>query len=472
MGRQRRTSRPLQRSKSRACHAETQSAGGTPAAYITPLAEQKVARLPRKRRGAQVGRQQRTSRPLQSRKPRACHAETHSPGGTPAAYITPLAEQKVARLPRKRRGAQVGRQRRTSRPLQSRKPRACHAKSAKPRWDASGVHHAPCRAESRAPATQKARSPGGTPAAYITPLAEHKASRLPRKRRGAQVGRQRRTSRPLQRSKSRACHARDAEPRWDASGVHHAPCRAETRAPATQKARSLGGTPPAYITPLAEQKVARLPRKKRGAQVGRQRRTSRPLQRSKSRACHAKGAEPRWDASGVHHAPCRATKSRACHAKGAEPRWDASGVHHAPCRGASRAPATQRRIAQVGRQRRTSRPLQSRKSRACHAKGAEPRWDASGVHHAPCRAESRAAQVGRQRRTSRPLQRSKSRACHAKGAEPRWDASGVHHAPCRGASQAPATQKARSPGGTPAAYITPLAEQKVARLPRKRRGCV
>ena len=77
--------------------------------------------------------------------------------------------------------AQVGRQRRTSRPLQSRKSRACHAKGAEPRWDASGVHHAPCRAESRAPATQKARSPGGTPAAYITP------TRLPRKKRGAQV---------------------------------------------------------------------------------------------------------------------------------------------------------------------------------------------------------------------------------------------------------------------------------------------
>ena len=44
--------------------------------------------------------------------------------------------------------------------------------------------------------------------------------------------------------------------------------------------------------PLGEQQVARLPREieaqRRGAQVARQRRTSRPLQSSKSRACHAK----------------------------------------------------------------------------------------------------------------------------------------------------------------------------------------
>ena len=259
--------------------------------YITPLAEQKVARLPRKRRAAQgtpEGRQRRTSRPLQSRKSRACHAKGAQPKGrqrdargTPEAYITPLAEQKVARLPRKRCAAQgtpngrqrdargvhhalcraegapatqrraaqgtpEGCQRRTSRPLQSRKSRACHAKGAQPKGrqrDARGVHHAPCR---------------------------EKVAHLPHKRHAAQgtpEGRQRRTSRPLQSRKSRACHAKGAQPKGRQRGY-------------------------AYMTPLAEQKVARLPRKRRAAQgtpEGRQRRTSRPLQSRKSRACHAKG---------------------------------------------------------------------------------------------------------------------------------------------------------------------------------------
>ena len=149
---------------------EARSPGGTPEAYITPLAEQQS--------GAQVGRQRRTSRPLQSSKSppatRNRSTEARSLGGTPATYITPLAEQQS--------GAQVGRQRRTSRPLQSSK--------AEPRWDARGVHHAPCRAAKR--------SPGGTPEAHITLLAEQQS--------GAQVGRQRRTSRPLHSSKSRACH--------------------------------------------------------------------------------------------------------------------------------------------------------------------------------------------------------------------------------------------------------------------------
>ena len=356
-GRQRRTSRPLQSRKSRACHAKSprspRDARGTPETYITPLAEQKVACLPRKRPGAQGTPEGRTSRPLQSRKSRACHAKARSPRdarGTPEAYITPLARQKVTRLPRKRPGAQgtpEGRQRRTSRPLQSRKSRACHAKGPEPKGrqrDARDVHHAPCRAESRAPATQK-------PGAQGTP-----------------EGRQRRTSRPLQSRKSRACHAKGPEPKGrqrDARDVHHAPCRAESHAPATQKARSprdARGTPETYIAPLAEQKVARLPRKRPGAQgtpEGRQRRTSR------------------------------------------------QGTPE-------------------GRQRRTSRPLQSRKSRACHAKGPEPK--------------------GRQR-----------------------DARDVHHAPCRAESRAPATQKSpRDARGTPETYITPLAEQKVARLPRKR----
>ena len=78
---------------------------------------------------------------------------------------------------------------------------------------------------------------------------------------------------------------------------------------------------------------------------------------------------------------CESRKSHACHAKGAETKGrqrDARDVHHAPCRAESRTPATQKarrprdaRGTPEGRQRRTSRPLQSRKSHACHAKGAE-----------------------------------------------------------------------------------------------------
>ena len=87
---------------------------------------------------------------------------------------------------------------------------------------------------------------------------------------------------------------------------HYVPCRAESRTAATQKARSkrdTRGTPEVYITPLAEQKVVRLPRKSRGAKArqnkvqrcrihdapeGHQRSLSRPLQSRKLRAYHAK----------------------------------------------------------------------------------------------------------------------------------------------------------------------------------------
>ena len=439
VGRQRRTSRLLQRSKSRARHAEARSPGGTPAAYITPLAEEQVTRLPRRGAEPKVGRQRRTSRLLQRSKSRACHAEARSPGGTPAAYITPLAEEQVTRLPRRGAGAQVGRQRRTSRLLQRSKSRACPQRrgaqvgrqrrtsrllqrsksrrlprrSAEPRWDASGVHHASCRGASHAPATQ---------------------------RRGAQVGRQRRTSRLLQRSKSRACHA---------------------------EARSPGGTPAAYIT-LSCRGASHAPAtQRRGAQVGRQRRTSRLLQRSKSRACHAEARSP-GGTPAAYITPLAEEQVTRLPRRGAEPRWDASGVHHASCRGASHAPATQRRGAQVGRQRRTSRLLQRSKSRACHAEARSPGGTPAAyitplAEEQVTRLPRRGAEPrwGRQRRTSRLLQRSKSRACQRRGAEPRWDASGVHHASCRGASShAPATQKRGAQVGRQRRTSRPLQRSK------------
>ena len=189
--------------------------------------------------------------------------------------------------------------------VQSSKSRACHAKKkhrgaeTKGRQrDARGVHHAPCRAASPAPATpnrsteaRRPRDARGTPEAYITPLAEQQVPRLPREieaqRRGDQgtpEGRQRRTSR-LCRAADRAPAARDKSTetrsaRRDARGVHHAPCRAANPAPATpnrsteaRRPRDARGMPEAYITPLAHQQIARLPHEieaqRRGAQEGR-----------------------------------------------------------------------------------------------------------------------------------------------------------------------------------------------------------
>ena len=153
--------------------------------------------------------------------------------------------------------------------LQSTKCRACHANYKHRAPEPKGRHRAP----SAAPATQipsterrsprdargrprkfQAQSAGaqGTPGdarAYITPLAEHQAPE-PKGRQGTP-----------------------------------GPCRA----PST-----------AYITPLAEHQVPRLPRKfqaKSGGAQGTQGdargrqgtpgRTSRPLQSTKCRACHA-----------------------------------------------------------------------------------------------------------------------------------------------------------------------------------------
>ena len=219
--------------KSRACHAKLKHRGPEPRcrarAYITPLAEQKVARHAEARSPGAAP--ERTSRPLQSRKSRACHAKLKHRGPEPRcrarAYITPLAEQKVARLPRKteaqRPGAQVPRQSVHHAPCRAEsRARACQSESRAAATQRPGaqvprqsVHHAPCRAESRAPCHAKLKHRGPEPRcrarAYITPLAEQKVARLPREteaqRPGAQVPRQ---------------------------SVHHAPCRAESRAPATR----------------------------------------------------------------------------------------------------------------------------------------------------------------------------------------------------------------------------------------------
>ena len=221
----------------------------------------------------------------------------------------------------------------------------------------------------------------------------------------------------------------------------------------------------AYIRPLAEHQVPRLPRKSHRQSSGDQgtpERTSDPLQSTKCCACHAKAT------------------GRGAETKGRQ------GVRPTPCGAPSAAPATQKPPAEQRRPRDakayTSDPLQSTKCRACHAK-------ASGDQGTPGR-------------TSDPLQSTKCCACHAKasGRAPETKGrQGVHPTPCGAPSAAPATQKSpaeqrrprdarrtsapcRAPSAAPAtqkppaeerrprdarAYIRPLAEHQVLRLPRK-----
>ena len=105
----------------------------------------------------------RTSDPLQRRKPHACHAKVQRPARRPAntkAYIRPPAAPQVPRLPRKSPAASAA-----AREHQS-------------------VHQTPCSAASPTPATQKSGGKRGGP-------------RTPK-----------RTSDPLQRRKPHACHAK------------------------------------------------------------------------------------------------------------------------------------------------------------------------------------------------------------------------------------------------------------------------
>ena len=101
----------------------------------------------------------------------------------------------------------------------------------------------------------------------------------------------------------------------------------------------------------------------------------------------------------------------------------------------------------------TSDALQSTKCRACHAKGtgrAAETKGRQGVHPTPCIALSATPA------TQKPPE-TKAR-------------QGVHPTPCRAPSAAPATQKPPAEQRRPRdarAYIRPLAEHQVPRLPRK-----
>ena len=217
----------------------------------------------------------------------------------------------MPRLPRKSHRQSSGEQGtpgRTPDPLQSTKCRACHAK-----------------------ATGKRRRPRDA-RAYIRPLAEHQVPHLPRKSQRQSGGRQ---------------------------GVHPTPCRAPIAAPATQKPPAERRRPRdarAYIQPLAEHQVPRLPRKSHrqsGGDQGTPGRTSDPLQSTKCRACHAKATGDQGT-PGCTSDPLQSTKCRACHAtatgRAAETKGR-QGVHPTPCRAPSAAPATQKPPAERRRPR-------------------------------------------------------------------------------------------------------------------------
>ena len=324
------------------------------------------------------------------------------------AYIRPLVKQQVLRLPRKsyrQSGGDQGTPGRTSDPLQSSKCCACHAK---------GI------------------------------LAER---RRPRDAR--------RTSDPLQSSKCCACHAKAAETKGR-QGVHPTPCRAPSAAPATQKAAENKGrqgvhptpcTAPsavpatqklpaerrrprdarAYIRPLAEQQVLRLPRKShrrpRDARAYIRPLAEQQVLRLPRKSYRQSGGDQ--GTLGVHPTPCRAASAAPATQKAAETKGR-QGVHPTPVRVASAAPATQKTAETKGRQ---------------------------GVHLTPCRAPSAALAMQKP-----PAERR------------RPGRQGVHPTPCRAPSAAPATQKLPAERRRPRdarAYIRPLAEQQVLRLPRK-----
>ena len=280
-----------------------------------------------------MAERRRTSDLLHSTKCRACHAKATGDKGTPGRTSDPLQEHQVPRLPRKshrQRGVH---------------PTPCTALSAAPATQKppetkgrQGVDPTPCRAPSAAPATQKPPAEQRRTRdarAYTRPLAEHQVPRLPRK-----------------------SHRQAAETKGR-QGVHPTPCRAPSAAPATQKPPAERRRPRdarAYIRPLAEHQLPRLPRKSHrqsGGDQGTPGRTSNPLQSTKCRACHAKAtgrAAETKGRQGVHPTPCRAPSAAPATQKPPETKGR-QGVHRTPCRAPSAAPATQQPPAERRRPR-------------------------------------------------------------------------------------------------------------------------
>ena len=253
-GAPKRTSDPLQRSKSHACHAKAATDSGD------------------------QGAPKRTSDPLQCSKSHACHAKAAAEQRRPRsakAYIRPPAGAPSPTPATRKQGQSSGDQgapKRTSDPLQCSKSHACHESSgsAAETKERQSVHQTPCSAANPTPATRKQRQSSGD------------------------QGAPKRTSDPLQRSKPHACHAKAAAEPNDAKAYIRPPAAPASPTPATQKQRQSGGaqtTPKRTSDPLQRQQAPRLPRKSSG-----------------------RAAEPKRRQS-VHQTPCSATKSHAYHAK-------------------------------------------------------------------------------------------------------------------------------------------------------------
>ena len=234
-------------------------------AYIRPLVEPEVPRLPRKmqaaRPGAHTARNDARTTPGRtsaapatqnaSRKARSPHCTKRRLRDDARAYIRPLERRQVPRLPRK---------------MQAERP---------------GAHTTPNDARttpgrtSAAPATQnasrKARSPHCTKRrqddarAYIRPLGRRQVPRLPRKMQAERPG-----------AHTAPNDARTTPGRRQ--GVHQTPCRARSAALATQNASRKARSPHctkrrqddarAYIRPLGRRQVPRLPRKMQAERPG------------------------------------------------------------------------------------------------------------------------------------------------------------------------------------------------------------
>ena len=281
---------------------------------------------------------------------------------------------------------------------------------------------------------------------YIQSDPLHQVPRLPRKSHRQSCGDKAtpgRTSDPLESTKHRACYANhtgDAATTKRPQGVHPTPWRTRSTAPATQitpaKLRR-PSDPRAYVRPLGEHQVARLPRKSHRQSCGDQatpRRTPDPSAASKR-------------LQGVHPTPWRAP--RTAPATQVTPAKRPQGVHPTPWRAPRTAPATQITPAKLRRPSdpngRTSDPLESTPLCACHANhtGKAAATKRPQGAHPTCHANH----TGKAAATKRP-----------EGVHPPLGEHQVPHLP--GRQITPATKR-------PRAYIRPLGEHQVPRQPRK-----
>ena len=303
-----------------------------------------------------------TSDPLQCSKPHACHAKAAAEQRRPRsakAYIRPRAVLQVPCLPRESSGRAAETKERQSvhqTPLQCSKSHTCHAKAA---------------AEQRRPRSAKA---------YIRPRAAQQVPRLPRK------------------SSGRAAETKERQ------SVHQTPCSAASPTPATRKQRQSSGD------------------------QGASKRTSDPVQSSKSHTCHAKAAaeQQRPRSAKAYIRPPGAQQvprlPRESSGKAAETK-ERQSVHQTPCSAASPTPATQKQRQSSGDQgapKSTSDPAVLQVP--CHAKAAaeqrRPRSAkayirppaAQQVPRLPRKSSSRAAETKKRQSVHQTLQSSKSHA--------------------------------------------------------------